>query len=208
VASERACWGEALLLAQDDETIGEGHLRGVELRRRDHDLVGRCPFHEDHTPSLAINPERNLWHCLGACQAGGSCIDWVMRERGVSFRHAVELLRADLPSVAGNGHIRGATVRMLPPPVDLDADDQELLQQVVAFYHRTLLDSPEALAYLHRRGLRNSELVERFHLGFANRTLGCACRWATARPAPTSEAACSGSASSATRGTSTSTARW
>ena len=99
-------------------------------------------------------------------------------------------------------------MRMLPPPVDLDADDQELLQQVVAFYHRTLLDSPEALAYLHRRGLRNSELVERFHLGFANRTLGCACRWATARPAPTSEAACSGSASSATRGTSTSTARW
>ena len=146
--------------------------RGVELRRRGADLVGRCPFHDDRTPSMVISPEQNLWHCLGACQAGGSCIDWVMRERGVSFRHAVELLRADLPSVAGNGQVRGATVRTLPAPVDVDADDQELLQQVVAFYHRTLRDSPEALQYLERRGLRDDELIERWRLGFANRTLG------------------------------------
>lgn len=44
-----------------------------------------------------ITPSKNLWHCLGACQAGVSVIDWVMRADGVSFRHAVELLRADLP---------------------------------------------------------------------------------------------------------------
>lgn len=66
---------------------------GVELQRRGKDLVGCCPFHEDRTPSLVISPAKNLWHCMGACQEGGSVIDWVMRWEGVSFRHAVELLR-------------------------------------------------------------------------------------------------------------------
>ncbi len=67
---------------------------GVELKKAGADLVGCCPFHDDREPSLVVSPAKNLWHCLGACQAGGSTIDWVMRSQGVSFRHAVELLRA------------------------------------------------------------------------------------------------------------------
>ncbi len=66
---------------------------GVVLRRHGADLIGRCPFHEDRTPSLVVSPGKNLWHCLGACRAGGTPIDWVMRTNRVSFRHAVELLQ-------------------------------------------------------------------------------------------------------------------
>ena len=43
-----------------------------------------------------VTPSKNLWHCLGACQQGGSVIDWVMKVEGVSFRHAVERLRGEL----------------------------------------------------------------------------------------------------------------
>src|SRR5271170_6316804 len=74
--------------------------RGVELKRHGADLIGRCPFHADRTPSLVITPAKNLWHCLGACQAGGTAIDWVMRVEGVSFRHAVELLQNDYQPLA------------------------------------------------------------------------------------------------------------
>jgi DNA primase len=49
--------------------------RGVVLTRRGADLHGRCPFHDDRTPSLVITPAKNLWRCLGACQAGGTVID-------------------------------------------------------------------------------------------------------------------------------------
>jgi DNA primase len=56
--------------------------RGVVLEKRGADLVGRCPFHEDRTPSFVVTPSANLWHCLGACQAGGSVIDFVMRAEG------------------------------------------------------------------------------------------------------------------------------
>src|ERR671928_685537 len=72
--------------------------RGIELRKHGADLIGLCPFHDDHEPSLVISPAKNLWHCLGACQAGGSVIDWVMRTEGISFRHAVELLRDGMPT--------------------------------------------------------------------------------------------------------------
>lgn len=145
--------------------------KGIELRRHGADLLGLCPFHDDRTPSLVVTPAKNLWHCLGACQAGGSVVDWVMRAEGVSFRHAVELLRADLPLAAGPSP-RVGTVRKLPAPVTTDVDDAAALRQVVDYYHDTLKQSPEALEYLRRRGLRSLEMVEHFRLGFANRTLG------------------------------------
>jgi DNA primase len=63
---------------------------GVVLMRQGGDLAGLCPFHAEDTPSLKVTPGKNLWHCFG-CGAGGGAIDWVMKRRGVSFRHAVEL---------------------------------------------------------------------------------------------------------------------
>jgi DNA primase catalytic core len=149
-------------------------LAGVELRRQGKDLIGCCPFHEDRTPSLVVSPEKNLWHCLGACQVGGSVIDWVMRVESVSFRHAVELLRdgvAPTPIGRRRAAVR-STVSKLPSPLLAGVDERELLERVVGFYAQTLRESPEALGYLERRGLRHGELLERFRLGYANRTLG------------------------------------
>lgn len=57
-------------------------MRGITLRRHGVDLIGLCPFHDDHEPSLVISSKKNLWHCLGACQTGGSVIDWVMKAEG------------------------------------------------------------------------------------------------------------------------------
>jgi DNA primase len=149
--------------------------RGIRLERHGADMVGLCPFHEDHEPSLVITPAKNLRHCLGACRTGGSVIDWVMKANGVSFRHAVELLRADHPSLAAPGKVvrKGTTAAVkLDAPVDARADDQRVLRQVVDYYHETLKESPEALKYLQGRGLDHPEMVGHFRLGFANRTLG------------------------------------
>ena len=148
---------------------------GIELKRAGKDMLGRCPFHEDETASLVVTSAKNLWHCFG-CGIGGGPIDWVMKRQGVSFRHAIELLRAD-PSlaagvVAAASVAQHATVRRLPAPVTLDADEQTLLDETLDYYHQTLRASPEALAYLEARGLAHPELVDRFKLGYANRTLG------------------------------------
>jgi len=47
---------------------------GVTLEKRGADHVGRCPFHDDKTPSLVVTPAKNLWRCFGACDAGGDVI--------------------------------------------------------------------------------------------------------------------------------------
>ena len=148
--------------------------RGIKLHRHGADLLGLCPFHDDRNPSLVITPAKNLWHCLGACNMGGTSIDWVMKAQGVSFRHAVELLRADyFPLAAAPVQpVKQSTVPKLPPPVARGADDRALLLQAVDYYSRTLKQSPEALRYLSSRGLQSSEIIDRFRLGFANRTLG------------------------------------
>ncbi|MBL8502896.1 MAG: toprim domain-containing protein, partial [Rhodocyclaceae bacterium] len=149
---------------------------GIALKKSGKDKLGRCPFHEDDTASLVVTPSKNLWHCFG-CGAGGGPIDWVMKSRGVSFRHAVELLREGIPSLAaanagGAEPVKRSSVRALPAPVERDADDVQLLDQVTAYYHETLKRSPEALAYLASRGLDHPDAIEHFKLGYANRTLG------------------------------------
>ncbi len=163
-------------LAQLKDTISLQRLaeaKGIVLKRHGADLIGLCPFHDDHEPSLVISPEKNLWHCLGACQTGGTVIDWVMKCEGVSFRHAVELLRTD-PALAATSSapVKRSSVTRLPTPIAADAEDQVLLAQVVDYYHRTLLQSPEALAYLEKRGIANRDAIDGFQLGFANRSLG------------------------------------
>lgn len=146
--------------------------KGVSLKKSgDDNLLGHCPFHDDKTPSFVVSKKKNLWHCLGACKAGGSVIDFVMKAEGVTFRHAVELLRegADLSGPVGP---RIATVPKLAAPVDASADDATLMLQVRDYYARTLATAPEALAYLESRGLKHEGLIEHFKLGFSNRTLG------------------------------------
>ena len=148
---------------------------GITLEKRGGDLVCRCPFHEEDTASFVVTPAKNLFHCFGCGEAGGP-IDWVMKREKVSFRHAVELLKdgAPAPTTPADLSPSDSPVRRsgrLAPPVRLDADDQALLDQVVGYYHETLKSAPEALAYLQARGLDGS-LIERFRLGYANRTLG------------------------------------
>jgi len=144
---------------------------GIALKTSGKDKIGLCPFHDDSEPSLVVTPAKNLWHCFG-CQIGGGPIDWVMKSRGISFRHAVELLHAD-PALAAETivPVKRSHVRSLPPPVAFDADDNALLQQTAGYYHATLKQAPEALAYLNARGI-DMEAIDHFHLGYANRTLG------------------------------------
>jgi DNA primase len=148
--------------------------KGIELRPHGSGhLAGKCPFHDDSTPSFIVTPGKNLFHCLG-CGAGGTVIDFVMRHDGLSFRHAVEVLRSGQASalVATTTLTKKATIPKLPPPVEYDADDQTLLAQVIDYYHERLMQTPAALAYLEKRGIRDEEAIKTFKLGFADRTLG------------------------------------
>jgi DNA primase len=146
---------------------------GHPLKRIGKDLACACPFHDgDSEPSLIVSPDKNLFHCF-ACGAAGSPIDWVMKRRGVAFRRAVELLRAELgdTDAASSADVPKATASRVIAPLTPGADDAALLSEVVEFYAGTLRGAPEALAYLEKRGLTHPDLIDTFRLGYANRTL-------------------------------------
>ncbi|MDY4377663.1 DNA primase [Pectobacterium brasiliense] len=139
--------------------------QGRKVVKRGKDVVVLCPFHQEKTPSMVISPDKNLYHCFG-CDAGGSVIDWVMKTENLSLPHAVDKLRRELGNVPA--------AEPLPPVADIanEQERQALLHRVTEFYHHTLLNAPEAIAYLEKRRLNHPELVAQFRLGFANRTLG------------------------------------
>ena len=128
-------------LKADVPVAGLIEASGVKLTRQGADLAGLCPFHAEDTPSLKVTPSKNLCHCFG-CGVGGGPIDWVMKRRGVSFRHAVELLREDAGLAEAPAAATRSTVRVLESPVSLDEDDAAVLARVVAHYHARLKRTP------------------------------------------------------------------
>ncbi len=146
---------------------------GLEKHGGNGHLAGKCPFHDADEASFIVTPGRGLFRCTG-CGAAGNAVRFVEKFDGVSFRHAFELLN-DGPAAfkaPPGGHIRRNTVRRLETPVTPDASDADLFGQVADYYHGRLSASPVALDYLASRGLRCDEAIERFRIGFADRTLG------------------------------------
>jgi len=81
--SRRIPEDEVERLKRDVSIVRLVEAEGVKLSGHGDNRIGLCPLHDDKNPSLVVSPKKNVWHCLGACQAGGSVIDWVMRtERG------------------------------------------------------------------------------------------------------------------------------
>jgi DNA primase catalytic core len=146
--------------------------RGIKLHRSGRSLMGLCPFHDDRNPSLSIDPVKNEWQCFG-CGRKGDVIEWVKCAEGVSFHHALEMLKREHFPLAGGPiqAVKQSTVPKLPPLIDAGAEDKKLLEIVVSYYHETLKKEPEAQQYLVKRGLQSAEMVEHFRLGYANRTL-------------------------------------
>ena len=108
-----------------DNAILTRALEKAVLRLRQRSGTARtcsvlCPFHDDGERLLVVSPKKNLWYCPGACQTCGSVIDWVMKSHGVSFRHLIELLRDEHPSLAEPARIvsKGTTEAVKLTPFD------------------------------------------------------------------------------------------
>ncbi len=108
------------------------------------DLVGACPLCDD-AEGLAVSPTSNVWAC-SSCGEGGGPVEWLMATEGVSKAHAVELLREGLPATSASTGRKPPKVNsraLLPAPFEPGTTNDDLLEQVVAFYHRTLREAPQ-----------------------------------------------------------------
>src|SRR6185369_12509218 len=104
-------WVERVRAATDIvELVGER----VPLRRVGRNFMGRCPFHEEKTPSFSVNAERQFYHCF-SCKVGGDVFKFVQETEKVGFLEAVELLsrRAGIPVPERRAGERGKRASLL-----------------------------------------------------------------------------------------------
>lgn len=130
----------------------------LPLSRKGRAYVGLCPFHDDHNPSLQVDPERQRFKCW-ACDKGGDVIAFVQERERVEFLEAVRLLakRAGIELPALGRSQEGAKVPLYDALIWAEGE-----------CHRTLLKAPEAAParrYLAERGI-DAETIGRFRLGY------------------------------------------
>ena len=135
-----------------------------ELKRSGRQYMGICPFHDERSPSLSIDPENMVFHCFG-CGEGGDLFRFVELSEGVDFRGAVEFLsdRYAVPLEVTDEDPRAAEKRKHRERL------LELLERTAAYYVRNFWESDEAeesRAYMAGRGLDEAMLRE-FRVGYA-----------------------------------------
>ena len=136
----------------------------TDLKKAGANFSGRCPFHEERTPSFSVNPAEKLYYCFG-CGAGGNLIGFVMAKENMDFPEAVEYL-ADKYGIAleyeeSNAH--GDAERRRRERL------RALLEQATVYYERVYREAKAAAPareYLARRGL-SDETCRAFRLGYS-----------------------------------------
>ena len=135
----------------------------VPLKRSGSTYKAPCPFHAEKTPSFIVNPDRQTWHCFGACSEGGDVFSWEMKRNNIDFREALQRLA------------QRAGVQLRPrsdEQVRRDEQRQRLLRANDAALHHwrsQLQDAAtgrDAQDYLRERGI-SQESAQLFNLGLA-----------------------------------------
>ena len=137
----------------------------TELRRAGaSEYVGRCPFHDERTPSFGVNPLEKVYYCFG-CQASGDVFTFVMETEGLDFTGALETLanRFGVELQTEEEDPRAAQRRQRRERL------HALLDRAGTYYARYLWEAQEAepaREYLQTRGLREETLRD-FRVGYA-----------------------------------------
>jgi DNA primase len=137
----------------------------VRLKKSGQNFTGLCPFHSEKTPSFAVHPVKQIYHCFG-CGAGGDVFKFVMEMDKLTFPDAVR-------AVAEKCGIAVPRAKERTPEERRENQQRtslvELHRDAAAFFTQQLNATPEgraAKAYLLDRGL-DSDAMARFGIGFA-----------------------------------------
>lgn len=136
----------------------------ISLKKRGANLIGKCPFHDEKTPSFTVSPSKNIFKCFG-CGKGGNPVNFIMEHEKLSYPQALEYL--------------AQKYNIIIEKLELSPDQKKKIEKreglyiinniASKFYKNSLLNSKEgkliALSYLYSRGF-NYEIIDKFDIGF------------------------------------------
>ena len=136
----------------------------MHLKRSGRNYFGLCPFHNEKSPSFAVSPDKQIFHCFG-CGAGGNAISFVMKIEGCSFIEAVQML-------ADRANIQLPTLENSADGMKevLKAKVYKVNEFTADFYHKNLYTPNAKIAqeYVKKRALTNDTL-EAYQIGFSGK---------------------------------------
>jgi len=134
----------------------------VQLQKAGRTFKAPCPFHNERTPSFIVSPDRQSWHCFGACGTGGDVITFVMKREGIEFPEALRIL-------AERAGVR-LPERRVSEERNRAHDRLYSANEAAARYYRDLLLSnaagKPALDYVEKRGV-DADAGEAFMIGYS-----------------------------------------
>jgi len=128
----------------------------IKLDKAGTNYKGKCPFHNEKTPSFFVSPDRDSFYCFG-CGAKGDIFSFVEQFEGVDFRGALTML-ADRAGVKITNNFSDKS----------DNKDvlYEVMEKATAFYEKNIVGQKSALEYLTKRGL-TPKTIREWRIGFA-----------------------------------------
>lgn len=135
----------------------------ITLKKTGRNFKALCPFHPEKTPSFIISPDRQIWHCFGACQDGGDVIKFLMKWENITFFEALK----ELAEKTGVKLIRkfGLEDQVWKKKERLAAMNL-LATEFFEFILNKTNFGKKALLYLNSRDIKTST-IKKFQLGYA-----------------------------------------
>ena len=134
----------------------------VNLKKSGRNFFGLCPFHNEKSPSFAVSPDKQIFHCFG-CGVGGNVFHFVSKIENIGFKETLEMLanRANitLPILDNVQYNKTA---------HLKSRVYEINKQAAQFYHENLYKPTAKIAqeYIKKRKLDNNTL-QTFLIGYS-----------------------------------------
>ncbi|MGN1269421.1 MAG: DNA primase [Clostridia bacterium] len=134
----------------------------VTLKRSGRNFFGLCPFHKEKSPSFAVSPDKQIFHCFG-CGAGGNVIHFISKIEGLDFKDTLEVLanRANIELPTLDNYEDDKTAKLKQKVYEINKIAAE-------FYHQNLYKDTSKIAqeYIKKRKLDNKTL-KAFLIGYS-----------------------------------------
>lgn len=129
----------------------------ITLTKRGKNYFGVCPFHDDHSPSMSVSPEKQIYTCF-SCGASGNVFTFVADFEKISFAQAVRLL----------GEKVGISVGGISNFSEKKDEYFEIYELANKFYQNSLFTNlgKNAIEYLKKRNI-DKETIKKFGIGLS-----------------------------------------